>query len=188
MINLNNISINKYNFNDKISKKNNSNSQDSEVYDFKPTSTGDKHILDQINSETDPIEKQEDLVLYAHLKKAGVNFKSSSSWKQEKSYIGSFPPTSAPGCVRQAFRKALLDVPENERAHIALSLSCEYDMYSSQNKTGNSNSVSFYNDFIKYMSQCNNSNRGLLGEDVYKYTKKSLNDFSLNLQKSTTSR
>ncbi|RMC93972.1 hypothetical protein D9O40_17535 [Clostridium autoethanogenum] len=69
MINLNNININKCNLNDKISKKNNSNSQDSEVYNFKPTYTGDKHILDEINNETDPIDKQEDLLLYAHLKK-----------------------------------------------------------------------------------------------------------------------
>ncbi|ADK16142.1 hypothetical protein [Clostridium ljungdahlii] len=188
MINLNNININKYNFNDKISKRNNSNSQDAEVYNFKPRSTGDKHILDEINNETDPIEKQEDLIFYSDLRKAGIDFKNSSSWELEKSRISGFPPTTAPGYVRQAFREALLNVPENERAHIALSLSFEYDMYSSKNKTGNPNSISFYNDFIKYTSQCNDFNRGLLGEDVYTYTKKLLNDFSLNLQKSTTSK
>ncbi|OAA84354.1 hypothetical protein [Clostridium coskatii] len=188
MINLNGININKYNFNDKISKKNNSNSQDSEVYDFKPTSTGDKHILDEINNETDPIDKQEDLLLYAHLKKAGIDFKNSSSWEQEKSRVSGFPPPTAPGYIRQAFREALLNVPENEGANIAFDLSCEYNMYTSQNKAGNPNSISFYNDFIKYASQCNDFNSNLLGEDVYKYTKKLLNDFSLNLQKSTTSK
>ncbi|WP_368490128.1 hypothetical protein [Clostridium sp. BJN0013] len=189
MINLNNINLNEYNFdkyksNNKINKEDNLNSrfQESAVYNSKNDSTGDKHILDEINSETDSVEKQEDLILYYDLKKAGVEFKNIS-WEQEKSWLVTFPPTTAPGYIRQAFREALLNIPESERGNICFGLSCEYDMYKSKNQIEDSNSISYYNNLISCMLQNNEKNRSILGGDIYRYTKNLLDNFSFDLQK-----
>lgn len=190
MINLNSINTNKYDFDiynssDKINNKENSLNcklQDTTIYNSKDDSADDKHILDEINSETDPTEKQEDLILYYNLKKAGVDFKNIS-WEQEKSWLVTFPPTTAPGYIRQAFREALSNIPESERGNICFGLSCEYDMYKSKNQIEDFNSISYYNNLISCMLQNNEKNSSILGGDIYKYTKNLLDDFSFNLQK-----
>jgi hypothetical protein len=94
----------------------------------------DAKIMNEINSESDQVEKEEDELLYQHLKSAGLDF-TNHSLKDYKEHLQSFPPLTAPANVRKAYRVAT----ENGTAPKGMT----FYMYAYQKETGdNINSTS----------------------------------------------
>ncbi|AJA48801.1 hypothetical protein CPAST_c27340 [Clostridium pasteurianum DSM 525 = ATCC 6013] len=65
----------------------------------------DTKIMDEINNESNPVQKEEDELLYQHLKSAGLDF-TIHSLDFYKNAVQSFPPLNAPANVRKAYRVA----------------------------------------------------------------------------------
>ncbi|WP_446897893.1 hypothetical protein ACSVC9_13060 [Clostridium sp. LBM24168] len=89
------------------------------------------------------ITSEEDKILYENLKKAGVDFKDHS-FEWEKEHLVGFPPLTAPGNVRRAYRLALENAtPEEKRA--AQGMMFYMQLYKKNENIGdNQNSVSDY--------------------------------------------
>lgn len=140
-MNVTNATSNLYN-NTTSSNKNTDNSNSNFNVDTK--------IMNEINNESDTVEREEDTILYQQLKAAGVDFTSHSlEWQKEA--IQSFPPLTAPANVRRSYRETLENAsPEEKKAASAL----PFYMYIYQTQTGDkidstSNSVSGYSKLLE---------------------------------------
>lgn len=97
--------------------ENNSNTSSGSTFsDILKSDDTDARIMNEINQEPDPIDREEDTILYNKFKKAGVNFKGHSlKWYKEGLRTLGFPPVTAPGYVRKAWREMLEKMNQQQR-------------------------------------------------------------------------
>lgn len=91
--------------------------------------TDNNKIWNEISNESDPVEREEDELLYQQLKAAHVDFNNANySLDDLKHALHTFPPLTAPANVRKAYRVAT----ENGTA----SKGMVFYMYAYQKETG----------------------------------------------------
>lgn len=140
----------------------------------KNCSNNDKNF--DLAKSTD-IDKEEDEILYNELKALGFDF-TTKSLEDHKKAIQAFPPLSAPGNVRRAYREALKNAtPEEKKA--ARGMVFYMYIYKQQNDTDvSSNDVNGYlalmKDFkvffTRYKDKLEGNNYNLVSNFLSKFT------------------
>ncbi|AJA49319.1 hypothetical protein CPAST_c32530 [Clostridium pasteurianum DSM 525 = ATCC 6013] len=142
-------------------------------------------ILNEINNETDPVDREEDMILFNDVKHMIRKASGNVNLKMIKEGTITFPSATAPGYVRKAYRKALEKLPESQRGHITLGLALEYNTFIDSAKNGNAkvnSSLSVYENFMNYIEKAINSNPDFLGSGSSQHIRILFNNFQSNLQ------
>lgn len=141
-------------------------------YANKSTSNNSNTYSDVSKNENESeIDKEEDELLYQQLKSEGVDL-TNFSFEFQKEHLKAFPPLTAPGNVRRAYRKALENAtPEEKKAAQGMSIY----MYIYQKQTGDTiestdNNVDNYLKLMKKFEQYFKGYQGILDNSAYKGT------------------
>lgn len=132
-----------------------------------------KNILNEINKESNPIDREEDLRLYNKLKDK-IKIDSNFNLEKVKNMVISFPPATAPGYIRKAYRELYeKSTPEQQKSFMDLCLCFEsYKEYGkSYNCTSFLNSLKGFSEYFK-------GYENYLGKSKFDFLNKILNDFT----------
>jgi hypothetical protein len=137
------------------------------------------NILREIENEADPIDREEDLRLYNMLKN-NLNKEKHIDLQRMKQMLVCFPPATAPGYVRKAFREALEKLPESQRHQIGIGFTLEYGSFAKAIKDGSfkvNSKQTIYENFQDYINKGFNADPNFLGCGSSLYIGKLFNDF-----------
>jgi hypothetical protein len=153
-------------------------------YGFNGINNTDKSFDNNLKFKSEQkVDNEEDKILYEQLENAGVDFKNHSfQWQKEN--LVSFPPLTAPGNVRRAYRLALENAtPDEKRA--AQGMVFYMQLYKKDENINNTqNSVSDYLNLIdgfKYYFDSRYSN--LLSKSQYNNYNSLIDKFTDELAK-----
>jgi hypothetical protein len=141
-----------------------------------------KKSIDMVEYK-DEIALKEDKLLYecSNLKEQGIKF-GSKEFKEYKKRLKGFPPTTAPGNVRRAFRKMMENLSEDERMTVFGMCTVIYTKMQNGN-IKEPNSVEGYLDLCNVI-KCKIENLSLyISESKHKILSRFFNEFKSELGK-----
>jgi hypothetical protein len=131
------------------------------------------------------IDKEEDAILYQELKACGCDFKKHSLEDYKKAIV-SFPPLTAPGNVRKAYRQAFQNATPAEK-EASRGMSLYMYIYKDQNKDNfsDTNDVNGYLDLMKNFKSYFTRYDNILDKNKFNLINSYLDKFTNELSKYT---